>query len=88
MGHNHVPEVRAGEAEGDRCPLLAAVVLECLVSRARFFFNISAHADGARRGPVSIGRCLKTRLTRGPSVAAPRFGLALGVRRRHAPKIG
>ena len=32
-------------------------------AEAAFFFNISAHADGERRGTVSTRRFLKTRLT-------------------------
>ena len=56
-------------------------------SRAHFFSNISEHADGERRGPVSIGGCLKTRSRRELPYAALRFDLALGVRRRHAAEI-
>ena len=52
----------------------------------RAFLNTSEHADGERRGPVSIRRYLKTRLTDDLSDATLRSDLALGVRRRHAPK--
>ena len=39
-----------------------------------FFFNISEHADGERRGRASIPRHLTTRLNRDVSDAALRFG--------------
>ena len=51
-----------------------------------FFYIISEHADGKRRGVVSTCRCLKTYLTEDLSDAALRFDPAFGVRRRHSPK--
>ena len=49
--------------------------------RAPLFFKILEHADGERRGPVSIWRYLKTRLARALSDAALRTDLA----RRRSP---
>ena len=45
--------------------------------RARvYFFNISEHADGERRGSVSISRYLKTCLAETSPMPPSRFGLA------------
>ena len=56
--------------------------------RWRAFFSIpSEHADGERRGPVSICRCLKTRLTEiFPTLPSDPIQ-PLGVRRRRAPIV-
>ena len=54
--------------------------------RAPFFFNISEHADGDRRGPVADLKVPKDASGRDLSNATLRLDLALGVRRRRAPK--
>ena len=51
-----------------------------------FFFNISGHADGERRGPVADRRVRKDASHRDLSDATLRSDLAPGVRRRHAPE--
>ena len=51
-----------------------------------FLASFSEHADGQRRGPVPIWKESKDASRRDLSDAALRFDLALGVRRRHAPK--
>ena len=50
------------------------------------FSNVSEHADGERRGPVSISRCLAMRLAETFPTLPSDFDPALGVRHRHAPK--
>ena len=55
--------------------------------RARFFFNISEHADGERRGPVSIGRVPKGAFSPRPSRRYPPIrsspsAFAVGMRRK------
>ena len=51
----------------------------------RFFSNISEHANGERRGPVSIWRCLKTHLTETFPMLPSVLIYSLSARRRHAP---
>ena len=50
------------------------------------FFFISEHADGERRGACADLKGPKDTSHRDLSDATVRFDLALGVRRRHAPK--
>ena len=54
--------------------------------RARFFSSISEHADGERRRPVPDPKVPRDASHRDLSDATLRSDLALGVRRRHAPK--
>ena len=49
-----------------------AAAVRMPVSTRYFCFSISEHADGERRGPVSISRFLKARLTRDLSDATVR----------------
>ena len=55
--------------------------------RARLFLKkISERADGERRRPVPVWKVSEDASRRDLSDATLRFGLALGVRRRHAPE--
>ena len=51
-----------------------------------FFSNVSDHADGEHRGTLAGLKVPDDASHRDLSDAAPRLDLALGVRRRHAPK--
>ena len=54
---------------------------------SRFFFDISKHADGERRGPVAVLQGTSRRVSTGTSPTPPSDPIRpLGVRRRRAPK--
>ena len=61
-------------------------VAVCVPTETGFFFNVSEHADGERRGRVSVRRHLETRHTETFPTLALGSIQPLGVRRRHAPK--
>ena len=82
---------QAGVQRGNASALMCSYnklngVPACANRQPLFFFNASEHADGERRGPVSLRRCLKTRLAETSPTRPSDPIQPLGVRRRHAPK--